>query len=65
MGYLEVGKEGIWGTVCHSGWDMEASVSACRQLGYHTGQRLIHVHDTTSLVPPVYRPIHYQGKVFD
>ena len=59
-GRLEVEQDGIWGTVCSIGWSSDASVTACRQLGFYTGHRL----DMTCMSmssDALHPPIHYQG----
>ena len=35
-GKLEVCVDGIWGTVCSSGWITASAGVVCRQLGYDT-----------------------------
>ena len=33
---MEVCKNNMWGTVCHTGWDVVDSRVVCQQLGYST-----------------------------
>ena len=35
-GRVEICAEGLWGTVCDSGWDQREAVVVCRQSGFGT-----------------------------
>ena len=40
-GRVEIFYNGQWGTICDSGWNMNAAKVACRELGYKYGVRAI------------------------
>ena len=38
-GHVEVCVNGVWGSICRSGWTLTSAYVACKQLGYqHAGQ---------------------------
>lgn len=40
-GRLEVLKDGLWGTVCSSHFDMVDADVACRQMGFHYAVKVL------------------------
>ncbi|XP_072173866.1 uncharacterized protein [Diadema setosum] len=41
-GRVEIQCDGVWGTACDTGWDMNAAHAVCRQLGY-SGADSVHL----------------------
>ncbi|XP_072173872.1 uncharacterized protein [Diadema setosum] len=42
-GRVEIFCDGVWGTACDNGWDMNAAHAVCRQLGY-SGAASVHLN---------------------
>ena len=42
-GRVEICKNNVWGTVCHTGWTVEDARVVCRQLGYSVVGKLYQV----------------------
>ena len=40
-GRVEICKNNVWGTVCHTGWTVEDARVVCRQLGYSVVGKLL------------------------
>ena len=53
-GRVEICKNNVWGTVCHTGWTVEDARVVCRQLGYS----VVGINCTKLLLPFWFRNFH-------